>query len=159
MLCLTHCNWQIQHSARAISHYTTVWCLVTPSTMVCSGFTATRSLQNHFTAATDWTSLWFSLQVLTMEPLWSRQIQFCSFSLPHHKPTPGRKRLTVHSCRRWKHMTILKMVINVIIVIIVIIYIIDVIVLISFWENFSFFPFKFSLFNQILLHLNIYSKC
>ena len=51
-------------------------------------------------------------------------------SLPHRKPTPGRKRLTVHSCRRWKYMTILKTVINVIIVIIVIIYIIAVIVLI-----------------------------
>ena len=135
MLCLTHWSWQIQRCARAISHYTTVWCLVTPSTVVCSGFTATCSLLNHFTAATDWTLLWFDLQVLMMEPSWSRQIQFgmqgfCSFSLPHRKPTPGRKRLTVHSCRRWKHMTILKTVINVIIVIIVIIYIIDVIVLI-----------------------------
>ena len=70
-----------------------------------------------------------------MEPSWSRQIQFgmqgsCSFSLPHRKPTPGRERLTVHSCRRWKHMTILKTAINVIIVIVVIIYIIAVIVLI-----------------------------
>ena len=69
-----------------------------------------------------------------MEPSWSRQIQFgmqgfCSFSLPHRKPTPGRKRLTVHSCRRWKHMTILKTVINIIIVIIVIITFIAIIVL------------------------------
>ena len=102
---------------------------------MCSGFTATRSLLNHFTAATDWTLLWFVLQVLIMEPSWSRQIQFgmqgfCSFSLPHRKPTPVWKRLSVHSCRRWKHMTILKTVINVIIVIIVIIDIIHVIVLV-----------------------------
>ncbi len=71
-----------------------------------------------------------------MEPLWSRQIQFgmrgfCSFSLPRHKPTPGRKRLTVHSCRRWKHMTILITVIIVIIAIIVIIFIIVFIVIID----------------------------
>ncbi len=57
---------------------------------------------------------------------WSRQIQFgsrgfCSFSLPPHRPTPGPNRLTVLSCRRWKHMTILRMVISDIIVIIVII--------------------------------------
>ena len=37
-------------------YYATVWCLVTPSTVVCSGFTATRSLLNHFTAATDYDS-------------------------------------------------------------------------------------------------------
>ena len=42
----------------------------------------------------------------------------------------GLKRLTVHLCRRWKHMTILKTAINVIIVIIVIIDIIHVIVLV-----------------------------
>ena len=132
MLCWTHWSWQIQRFARAISHYTTVWCLDTPSIVVCSGFTATRSLLNHFTAATDWTLLWFVLQVLIMEPSWSRQIQFgmqgfCSFSLPHRKPTPVWKRLSVHSCRRWKHMTILKTVINVIIVIIVIIDIMHII--------------------------------
>jgi hypothetical protein len=45
----------------------------------------------------------------------------CSFSQPHQKPTPGPKRLTVHSCQRWKHTTILKMVIIVIIVLVVII--------------------------------------
>ncbi len=53
---------------------------------------------------------------------WSRQIQFgthgfCSFSLPPHQPTLGPNRLTVLSCRRWKHMTILRMVIFDIIVI------------------------------------------
>jgi hypothetical protein len=42
--------------------------------------------------------------------------RFCSFSQPHHKLTPGPKRLTVHSCRRWEHTTILEMVIIVIIV-------------------------------------------
>ena len=41
----------------------------------------------------DWTLLSFDLQVLIVEPSWSRQIQFgmqgfCSFSLPHRKPTP-----------------------------------------------------------------------
>ena len=55
---------------------------------------------------------------------WSRQIQFgthgfCSFSLPPHKATQGSNCLTVLSCRRWKHMTILRMVIIDIIVIIV----------------------------------------
>ena len=67
-----------QRSERAILlHYTAVWCLVTPSTMVCRGFTATHSLQNHFTAATDWTTLWFGLQVfkLIMEHSWCCQIQ------------------------------------------------------------------------------------
>jgi hypothetical protein len=34
--------------------------------------------------------------------------QFCSFSMPQ---TPGPNRLRVHSCRRWKHMMILRMVI------------------------------------------------
>jgi hypothetical protein len=43
---------------------------------------------------------------------------FYSFSLPHHKPTPGPKRLNVHSCQRWKHTTTLNMVIIVIIVLI-----------------------------------------
>ena len=56
-----------------------------------------------------------------MEPSWCRQIQFgmhgfYSFSQPHHKPTPGPKRLNVHSCQRWKHTTTLNMVIIVIIV-------------------------------------------
>ncbi len=126
MHCLRHWNWKTLLSARATSHYTTVWCLTTPSTMVFSGFTATRSLRNHFTAVTDWTSLWLGLQVLTMVLSWLRQIQFgthrfCSFSLPPHKPTRGPNRLTVLSCRRWKHMTILRRVIIDIIVIVVII--------------------------------------
>ncbi len=46
----------IERNARAISHCTTVWCLVTPSTMVCSGFTATRFLRSRFMAVTAWTS-------------------------------------------------------------------------------------------------------
>ncbi len=46
MHCLRHWNRQNQLSARAFSHYTTVWYLATPSTMVCKGFTATSSLQN-----------------------------------------------------------------------------------------------------------------
>ena len=59
----------------------------------------------------------------TMEPSWCRQIQFgmhgfYSFSLPHHKPAPGPKRLNVHLCQRWKHTTTLKMAIIVIIVLI-----------------------------------------
>ena len=118
LCCLRHWTWQIQRSTRAIFHCTTVLCLVTPSTMVCSGFTATRFLQSRFMAVTAWTSSWFGPRVSTMEPLWCRQIQFgmhwfCSFSQPHHKPTPGPKRLTVHSFHRWKHTTILpvKMVI------------------------------------------------
>jgi hypothetical protein len=49
--------------------------------------------------------------------------RFCSFSLPPHKPTPNPNRLTVLSCRRLKHMTILRMVIIDIIVIIVIIFV------------------------------------
>jgi hypothetical protein len=57
---------------------------------------------------------------------WSHEIQFgthgfCSFSLPQHKPTLGPNRLTVLSCRHWKHITILRMVIIDIIDIIVII--------------------------------------
>ena len=38
--------------------YTTFWCLATSSKMVCSVFSATCSLQNHFKAATTWTTLW-----------------------------------------------------------------------------------------------------
>ncbi len=133
MLCLGHWNWRHPLGTRVISDCTTVWScdalntmVYTPSTMVCSEFTAARSLRNHFMAATDWTSLWFGLRVLIMVLSWSRQIQFgthgfCSFSLPPHKPTPGPNRLTVLSCRRWKHMTILRMVITDIIDIIVII--------------------------------------
>ncbi len=57
---------------------------------------------------------------------WSHEIQFgthgfSSFSLSQHEPTLGPNRLTVLSCRRWKHMTILRMDIIDIIVIIVII--------------------------------------
>jgi hypothetical protein len=61
--------------------------------------------------------------------LWHcRQIQFgmhgfCSFPRPHHKTAPGPKRLTVHSCQRWKQTTLLKMVVVVIIVNIDIIFI------------------------------------
>ncbi len=47
-----------------------------PSTMMCSGFTATCSLRNSFTAVFDWTSLWFGCLVLIMEYSWSRQIRF-----------------------------------------------------------------------------------
>jgi hypothetical protein len=99
------------------------WCAL------CSGFTATRSLRNHFTAVTNWTSLWFGLQVLKMVLSWSRQIQcgthgFCSFSLPPHKPTPDPNRLTVLSCRRWKHITILRMVFIDIMIIVVIVVIV-----------------------------------
>ena len=49
----------LQESAgrKAVLLCTTVWCLDTPSIVVCSGFTATRSLLNHFTAATNWTLL------------------------------------------------------------------------------------------------------
>ncbi len=116
---------ELKDSAQRKGHFALYNCLATPSTMVCSGFTATSSLQNHFTgqitAATHGTSLWFGIQVLLS---WSRQIQFgthgfCSFSLPPHKPTPGPNRLTVLSCRRWKHMMILRMVFIDIIVIIV----------------------------------------
>ncbi len=78
-----------------------------------------------------------------MEPSWCRQIQFgmhgfFSFSLPHHKPTPGPKRLNVNSCQRWKHTTTLNMVIIVIIVLIDIILFIGPIVinvLIALIEN------------------------
>jgi hypothetical protein len=92
--------------------------------MVCSGFTATRFLRNRFLAVNG-DSLPgprhdLGRRVSTMQPSWCRQIQFgmhgfCSYSQPHHKPTPDPKRLTVHSCQCWKHMTILKMVIIVII--------------------------------------------
>jgi hypothetical protein len=55
--------------------------------------------------------------VVTPDSVWYTRV--CSFSLPLHKPTLGPNRLTVLSCRRWKHMTILGMVIIDIIVIIV----------------------------------------
>jgi hypothetical protein len=71
------------------------------------------------------------VMVLKIVPSWSRQIQFgthgsCSFSLPLHKPTPGPNHLTVLSRRRWKHMTILMMVIIEIIVNIVIMEVIKI---------------------------------
>ncbi len=126
MHCLRHWNWHNRRSARAISHYTTVWYLATPSRMVCSEFTVTSSLRNHFTAATDWTSLWFGLHGLKMVLSWSQQIHFgthgfCCLSLPPHKPTQGPNRLTLLWCWRWKHMMILRMVIIDFIVITVII--------------------------------------
>ena len=43
--------------------------------------------------------------VVSPDSVWYARVLL--LSLPHRKPTPGRKRLTVHSCRRWKHMTIL----------------------------------------------------
>ena len=121
-------------SAQHKGHFTLYNCLVLGHTkynsvqlVYCNPFSAKPFHGCH--------RLWFKLQVLMMEPSWSRQIQFgmqgvCSFSLPHRKPTQGWKCLTVHSCWRWKHMTIPKTAINIIIVIIVIIDIIDVIVLI-----------------------------
>ena len=96
-------------------------CSLTPSTMVCSEFTATCFLRSRFMAVTAWTPSWFGRQVSTMGPSWCRQIQFgmhrfYSFSQPQRRTTQGPKRLNVHSCQRWKHTTTLNMVIIVIIV-------------------------------------------
>ncbi len=55
--------------------------------------------------------------VVTPDSVWYARVLL--LSLPPHKPTQGPNRLTVLSCRRWKHMTILRMVIIDIIVIIV----------------------------------------
>jgi hypothetical protein len=57
---------------------------------------------------------------------------FASCSQPPHKPTPGPRRLIVPSCRRWKHMTILRMVIIVIIALFAIISIITIITVLLF---------------------------
>ncbi len=168
MHCLRHWNWINQCSARAISDYTTVWCLATPCTMVCSGFTATRSLRNYSTAATNWTLLWFGLQVLTMVLSWSHEIQFgthgfCSFSLPQHKPTLGPNRLSVLSCQRWKHITILRMVIIDIIVIIVIIVKISVLLrllrLLSLWRLLWLFRLLTLLNLFRLVRINWFVSC
>jgi hypothetical protein len=110
------CCCKNRPNARGISPCIIVWCWDTPRAKVCNGYTATRFLRSRFTAVTAWTSSWFGRRVSTMEHSWCRQIQFgmqgfCSFSLPHRKPTPVWKRLSVHSCRRWKHMTILRMVV------------------------------------------------
>ena len=47
---------EMKESVHRKGHFGLYNCLVLGH-MVCSGFTATRSLRNHFTAVIDWTSL------------------------------------------------------------------------------------------------------
>ncbi len=119
-------------NTRVISLCTIVWCWDTPSSLVCIGFTATRFLQKHSTAVTDWTLSWFGRQLSTMELLLCRRKQsgmpeYCFCSQPLLRQTLGPSPSTVHLCRRWKHTTILKMVVSCIIRIIHITFIIRII--------------------------------
>ncbi len=99
---------------------------------------------------------------------WSHQIQFgthgfCSFSLPQHKPTPGPNRVTELSCRRWKHITILRMVIIDIIVIIVIIVYVSVLLrllrLLSLWRLWKLFRLLTLLHFFRLVGINWFASC
>ena len=112
---LGHWICKIQPNTGVISLFTIVWCWDTPSFLVFSGYTAVRFLQKSSTAVTDWTLSLFGRQESTMVLLLCRQIQsgmpeYCSCFQPLLRRTLDPSPSTVHLCRQWKHMTILKMV-------------------------------------------------
>ena len=124
---------ELQESAqrKAILLCSIVWCWATPSTRVCSGFTAIRFRRKCSTAVIEWTPSWFGRRASTMELSLCRQSQsgmlvYCSCSLLLLWRTLDPSPSIVPSCQSWKHMTILKMVIICIIHIIAIIAIISI---------------------------------
>ena len=113
--CLTPWSCKPLQGARVILLFTTVWCWATTNTKECNGYTATPFRRNRSTAATGWTRSWFVRQVSSQEGSWSRLILygmlgFCFFSRPLLLRILGQSRLNVPLYRRWKPMTILRMV-------------------------------------------------
>ncbi len=116
MLSSGHWNCKIRPNPRVILLCSIVWCLVIPNTTVYSRFTAIHFRRKRFMAVIAWTLSWLGSRVSIMAPLLCRQILsgmlgFCSCSqhllLLTLDPSPSN----AHSCRRWKHTTILRMVI------------------------------------------------
>ena len=137
MLSLKHRNCKDQPNARAILLCSIAWCWVTPSTRVCSGFTATRFQRKCSMAVIDWTSSWFGRRASIMELSLCRQSQsgtlvYCSCSPLLLWPTLDPSPSSVPSYQPWKHTMILKMVIMFIIFIILIICIIAIIRITAF---------------------------
>ena len=116
MLSSEHWSYKSRRNARAILLCTIVWCWGTPSTRVCSGFTAIRFRLKCFMEVIAWTSSWFGRRASIMELSSCRQIPSgmlasCSCSLLPLWPTLDPSPLIAPSFQPWKHMMILKMVI------------------------------------------------
>jgi hypothetical protein len=136
MLFLRHWNCKIRPHARVILLSSIVWCLVIPNTTVYSGCTI-HFRKKHFTAVIAWTWSWLGRRVSIMAPLLCRQRQsgmlgfWCCFQhlLPLTlDPSPSN----AHSCRHWKHTTVLRMVIISIISLISVMRIIHIILIKTF---------------------------
>ncbi len=109
-------NCKSRPNARAIFPCSIVWWWGTPSTGVCSGFTAIRFRRKCSTEVIEWTPSWFGRRASTMELSLCHQSQsgmlvYCSCSLLLLWPTLDPSPLIVPSYQPWKHMMILKMVI------------------------------------------------
>jgi hypothetical protein len=137
-------NCKSRPNARAILPCSIVWCWGTPSTGVCSGFTAIRFRRKGSTEVIEWIPSWFGRRASTLEISLCRQSQsdmlvYCSCSLPLLWPTLDPSPSIVPSYQPWKHMTILKMV--------VIIHIIHIILIISIicstWHNNNYAYYSF----------------
>jgi len=137
MLCFKPWNCKSRPNARAILPCSIVWCWGTPSTGVCSWFTAIRFRQKCSTEVIEWTSSWFGRRASIMELSLCRQSQsgmlvYCSCSLLLLWPTLDQSLSIVPSYQPWKHMMILKMVIILLICFMSIMRIIAIIVIIAY---------------------------
>jgi hypothetical protein len=119
MLSSGHWNCEIRPKARVILLCSIVWCLVIPNTTVYSRFTAIHVRRKRFMADIAWTLSWLGRRVSIMAPLLSRcrqilsgMLGFCSLSQHLLRLTLDPSPSNAHSCRRWKHTTILRMVIK-----------------------------------------------
>ena len=109
-------NCKTLRNARAILHCSIAWCWVTPSTRVCSGYTAIHFRRKCSMEVIKWTSSWFGRRASIMELSLCRQSQsgmlvYCCCSLLLLWPTLDPSPSIVPSYQPWKHMMILKMVI------------------------------------------------
>jgi hypothetical protein len=116
MLLFRHWRCMKQPNIRVILLCIIVWFLDTLSTKVISGYTATRSLQSHSMGVIDWTLSWFGRPESIMGPSLCRlqlygMLECYFYFLPLLWQTLDPSPLIVLLCQRWKHMTILRMVI------------------------------------------------
>ena len=116
MLFFRHWRCKKQPNVRVILLCIIVWFLDTLSTKVFSGYTATRSLQSHSMGVIDWTLSWFGRPESIMGPSLCRlqlygMLECYFYFLPLLWQTLDPSPLIVLLCQRWKHMTILRMVI------------------------------------------------
>ncbi len=100
---------EFQESAKHKDPFALYNCLVL-------GHTKYNGVQRVFMAVIAWTLSWFGHRVSIMAPLWCHQILsgmlwFCCCSQHLLQRTLDPSPSNVHLYRRWKHMTILRMVI------------------------------------------------